>query len=398
MIYLDNAATSYPKPQGVIKAMVRYMEEVGASPGRSGHRLAQKANRVIFEAREKLAQLLGVDGSERIVFTSNATEALNLAIKGLLEPGDEVIISPLEHHAVTRPLEGLKAHGVRTSIIPLTRDGSLDLDFLREAMKRKRPKLIITLHASNVSGQILPIEEVGRLARKHGVAYLVDASQTAGCVPVNLGELPVDLFAFPGHKALLGPMGTGGLYIREGFETMRPLKEGGTGGSSMSLLQPLEMPDRFESGTLNAPGIAGLSAAVDFILERGVEKIRLEEMELFEHLLEGLKNIKGMRFHVGGPGPRVPLVSFNLEGFEPGEVDYLLDREFGICVRSGLHCSPLAHKSLGTAPMGTVRLSLSSFNTHEEIHDTIKAIREISQQRGRFEKILEGSLHGAPSE
>jgi len=378
MIYLDNAATSWPKPEGVIAAMEKYLREYGANPGRGGHRLSLAAGRVVMETRELLAQLINAEDPAQIIFTANATMALNQAIKGCLSPGDHVITSSMEHNSVVRPLKALEEWGGETTKLACNADGSFPLEELEGNIK-ENTRLIILTHASNVTGTIMPVAEVGRIARRHKLLFLVDAAQSLGILPVDVQEMGIDLLAFPGHKGLFGPPGTGGLYIRPGLH-LRPLLEGGTGSQSGSLLQPETLPDRYESGTLNAVGIAGLGAGVKFVLAEGIGRIREHEQRLVGRLLRGLDTIPGIVVYgVRDSARQAPVVSFTIRNYDPGEVAVILDQVFGIACRAGLHCAPDAHRTLGTlAGGGTVRLSPGYFNTDEDIDLVLAAIGEIA--------------------
>jgi cysteine desulfurase family protein len=377
-IYLDNAATSFPKPERVYKAMDDYLRHTGVSAGRGAYKLALAADRIVYEARSHLARLFNIKDVSRIVFTFNVTEALNLAIKGLLKEGDHVITTSMEHNAVWRPLKRLeRERGIKITVLPCPQGGSFHLRDLEEAI-RPETKMIVMLHASNVTGALMPAEEVGKIARKKGIAFLVDAAQTAGAYPIDVEAMNIDLLAFTGHKGLMGPQGTGGLYIREGFEP-EPLIEGGTGSESILEEQPRILPDRYEAGTQNVAGLAGLKAAVEFLLETGVENIRKKELELLEYLQEGLKSIPGLETY-GPPDvtSKVGVVSFNLASVSAGELAYVLDEVYGIMVRSGLHCAPCAHRSIGTLERGTVRVSLGYFNTRDDINALLAALQDIS--------------------
>jgi len=377
-IYLDNAATSFPKPERVYKAMDDYLRHTGVSAGRGAYKLALAADRIVYEARSHLARLFNIKDVSRIVFTFNVTEALNLAIKGLLKEGDHVITTSLEHNAVWRPLKKLERQKrVKITALSCPAGGPFSLRDLQEAI-RPETKMIVMLHASNVTGALMPAEEVGKIARKKGIAFLVDAAQTAGAYPIDVEAMNIDLLAFTGHKGLMGPQGTGGLYIREGFEP-EPLIEGGTGSESILEEQPRILPDRYEAGTQNVAGLAGLKAAVEFLLETGVENIRKKELELLEYLQEGLKSIPGLETY-GPPDvtSKVGVVSFNLASVSAGELAYVLDEVYGIMVRSGLHCAPCAHRSIGTLERGTVRVSLGYFNTRDDINALLAALQDIS--------------------
>lgn len=376
-VYLDNASTSFPKPPAVIRAISDYLKNIGASPGRGSHQPAIEASRFVYRTRQNLSRLFNLSDSSRLVFTANATESLNLALKGILKKGDRVITTSLEHQAVTRPLKRLGEDlGIRVIKIRAPA-GKLKIEDMAKAITSKT-RMVVMLAASNVTGGILPIAEVGEICRKRKVLFLVDAAQAAGHIALNISQLNVDLLAFTGHKALLGPMGIGGLYIREGVE-VKPLKEGGT-ASAAGERQPLILPDRYESGTMNMPGIVGLGAGIEFILDKGMAVIREKEMKLLVQLTEGLKKVKGIILY--GPEnlpEKVPLVSFNLLRLNSQEVGYMLDKRYNIAVRTGLHCAPWTHRSLGTEARGTVRVSLSFFNTSEEIIYFLKAVTEISR-------------------
>ncbi len=382
MIYLDNAATSWPKPPDVVRAMARFLEEVGANPGRSGHRLSVEAGRIVYRTREALAALFDLPDPLRIVFAPNATYALNLALRGLLRPGDHVITSSMEHNAVMRPLRALEAQGVALTVVPCAADGTLDPEDIRRAL-RPETTLIVLNHASNVSGTILPVAEVGRIAHQADLLFLVDAAQTAGVVPISMREMEIDLLAFTGHKGLLGPTGTGGLAIGERvpLERFEPLVRGGTGSRSEYEVQPDFLPDKFEGGTLNAVGLAGLLAALSYLQERGLSAIRAHETALMEHLLVGLQSIPGVSVYgPADPARRMAVVSFNVAGRMPSEVALLLDERYDIACRPGLHCAPTAHRTLGTFPAGTVRFSLGPFNTPDEIEKAVQAVADLAEE------------------
>ncbi len=383
LIYLDNAATSWPKPEQTLLAMERYQRIVGGSPGRSAHRLSIEAGRIVMETRDSLARLFGAEDSFQIVFTKNATEALNLAIGGLLSPGDHVITSAMEHNSVMRPLRALESRGMELAVIPCSPEGELNPDDLLPAIKSATKAVVLT-HASNVTGTIMPIREIGNIARKHGVILCVDAAQTAGAMPIHVEEMNIDLLAFTGHKSLFGPQGTGGLYIRKGLEkVISPLLLGGTGSRSEFEQQPDFMPDRYESGTPNTLGLAGLGAGIDYILGRGVDNIRDEEIMLTRRFLDGLKSISGINIYGPGDASRqIPVVSFNIDGMMPSDVSLILDEQFGVMSRPGLHCAPAAHRTIGTFPAGTVRFSFGYFNTVEEIDRALKAVQHLAGRQG----------------
>ena len=381
MIYFDNAATSWPKPPDVMQAMTYYMESVGANPGRSGHRLSVEAGRIVYEAREAVAELLNAGDPLRIVFGHNATEALNLALQGFLRRGDHVVTSSMEHNSVMRPLRALQSRGVELTVVSCSVEGFLDPADL-EAAIRPNTCMIVLNHASNVVGTLLPVAEAGAIARKHGLLLLVDAAQTAGAFPIDVISDRIDLLAFAGHKALGGPMGTGGLYIGErvALSRLRPLKRGGTGSRSEREEQPDFLPDVYESGTANAVGLAGLAAGVRWVLERGVDAIRAREMSLARQLVEGLQEVPGVVLYGSKDAARqTATVSFNVAGMEPSEVGLRLDEEYAIMCRVGLHCAPAAHKTIGTFPRGTVRFGLGHFNDDDEVGDATRAVGEIAE-------------------
>jgi cysteine desulfurase family protein len=382
MIYLDNAATSWPKPPQVKEAMNRFMEEVGANPGRSGHSLSVEAARIVYEAREALSVLFHVKDSSRIVFTLNATESINLALEGILKPRDHVVTSSMEHNSVMRPLRDLEKRGIELSIIPCSKEGMLDPQEVERKI-RSNTRMVVLNHASNVTGTLLPVKEVGFIARKHNLLFLVDAAQTAGVFPIDVAKDKIDLLAFTGHKSLYGPQGTGGLVIGERIKEkeMIPLKQGGTGSRSEFEQQPDFLPDRFESGTPNGVGIAGLLAGVQFVLKKGVEQIRQKEITLIHKLIEGLKEIPQVKLY--GPqsqGDRIANLSFNLTSLSPSNAASRLEKEFGILCRPGLHCAPSAHHTIGTFPAGTIRFSLGDFNTDRDIETAIEAVSQISRK------------------
>ena len=382
LLYFDNAATSWPKPEGTQAAMDYYLREIGGSPGRSGHRLSIEAGRIILDAREAVARLFGADDPFRIVFTKNATEALNIALRGLLNAGDHVITSSMEHNSVMRPLRALEAEGAAVSVIPCSVRGEFDPAAIPPFI-RPNTRAIILTHASNVTGTILPIGEAGRVAHEHGLVLIVDAAQTAGVLPIAVDTMGIDLMAFTGHKSLFGPPGTGGLYIRKGLEEqIRPLMTGGTGSRSEFEEQPVFLPDKFEAGTPNTIGLAGLAAGVSWVLTRGVEAIRTREEALAGRFMRGLREIPGIDLYgPADPERRTAIVAFNIEGLSPSEAAQELDERFAIMSRPGLHCAPAAHRTIGTFPQGTVRFSFGLFNTEAEIDAALEAIRTLARRR-----------------
>ena len=377
MIYLDNAATTYPKPECVYEAIMDCMKNYCANPGRAGHKLAMKAAREIYDARENIAKLFNVDNPMNIVFTNNATDSLNLAIKGLVKSGDHIITTSMEHNSVIRPIKALEKYNVENTVVQCDKDGFLNIEDLKSAIK-PNTKLIVTTHASNVCGTLIDIKSVGELAKENNILYLVDASQTAGVYDLDTKKINVDMIAAPGHKCLLGPQGTGILYIREGLE-LNILKEGGTGSKSEDLFQPNILPDKYESGTHNTPGIVGLNQGVKFILEEGIENIRKHEEDLCEYMLNRLEEVPNIVIY--GPKDskkRAAVISINIGNMDSGEITFLLDSEYDIATRSGIHCAPLAHKTLGTLEQGAVRFSLGYFNTKQDIDTAIEALKQIT--------------------
>jgi cysteine desulfurase / selenocysteine lyase len=382
MIYLDNAATSWPKPPCVAEAMTEFLEKVGANPGRSAHRLSVESGRIVYTARDRVARFFGASDPLRVIFGLNGTEGLNLAVRGLLSPGDHVITSSMEHNSMMRPLRALGWDGVEVTVIPCSRQGVLDPDDVSRAI-RSNTTLLAVNHASNVTGTLQPIGELGAMARRAGILLLVDAAQTGGAYPIDMVEESIDLLAFTGHKSLLGPTGTGGLIIGERVDvkTMKPLKRGGTGSNSELEEQPDFLPDAFESGTPNVMGLAGLDAGIQWIMERGIEAIRSYEERLTQRLIDGLISIPAVTVYgTGSARLQTGVVSFNIEGRDPAETGLLLDDEHEIMCRVGLHCAPAAHGTIGTFPVGTVRFGLSIFNTEGEIDAAVEAVRRLREE------------------
>jgi len=377
-VYLDHGATSFPKPECVHQAIESFMRECGGSPGRGSHRKAREADAVVLETRRALAALLGVTNPERIVLTGNATESLNLAILGFVKPGDHVVLTDLEHNAVARPLWKLQSsRGVEISVVQSNHEGFVDPVAVAAAIRRET-RLICCTHVNNVLGTIQPIADIADVASRREIPVLVDASQSAGLVRIDVEAMGVDLLAFTGHKALLGPPGTGGLYVREGL-SIEPLKFGGTGVRSENLVQPDSMPEGYEAGTANASGIAGLGAAVNYVAARGVESIRAHEVCLNELFMESLSAIPGATVY--GPSSaagKVGITSLNLEGLDPIEVGRLLDRRFGVLVRAGLHCSALTHTKLRTQNRGAMRFSFGYSSTQDEVECALDALHQIT--------------------
>ena len=379
MIYFDNAATSFPKPKVVYDKIMDAMMNYGANPGRSGHKLAMQVNREIFKTRDNLSKLFNIEDPLDIIFTFNCTESLNMGIKGILKAGDHVITTSMEHNSVLRPIKFLENIGITNTIIQGDKEGRIDPKEIEKAIKAET-KLIVTTHISNLTGTILDIKEIGKIAKSKGLIYLVDGAQSAGVYPIDVENMNIDILAFPGHKGLLGPQGTGGLYIKKGIDLVETF-QGGTGSISHSLEQPDIMPDRFESGTPNAPGIIGLGGGIEYIFQVGMDNIREKELELTRNFIEEVQKIDGIKIY--GPldsREHAPVVSLNIKDADSSEVSYILNEEYNIAVRPGLHCAPLAHKTIGTFQQGTVRFSFGYDNTYKEIEVVIKALNNIAKE------------------
>lgn len=380
MIYLDNAATSFPKPESVYLEMDRCMRCYCANPGRGGHSMAIEAGRAVIETRDVICSFFKISNAMQLCFMKNATEALNTAIKGWLRPGDHVVTTCMEHNSVMRPLRTLERDiGIELSVISGNELGEIVPDSVKKQIK-SNTRLIVSTLSSNVNGVIMPFGDIGRLAREAGVPFLLDASQGAGYISVDVEEQCIDMLAFPGHKGLLGPQGTGGLYVREGI-VLKSLMEGGTGSNSEYPFQPEIMPDLLESGTLNTAGIVGLCSGVKYIMTHGLETAGSYRYMLTERLIEGLAGIEGIKLYsVAEKSRNSGIAAISLAGMDSTELSYILDKEFGIATRAGLHCAPSAHRTLGTEKTGIVRLSIGCFNTVEEIDITIEAVDSISKK------------------
>lgn len=378
MIYLDNAATTLRKPECVVEAVTRALCRMG-NPGRSAHDGALSASRTVFEARLALAKLFGAESPDRIAFTANATEALNIAIKGILNPGDHVITTALEHNSVLRPLYEMEDKGVELTILPADRQGRLkETDF--EAAIRANTRAIVCTHGSNLTGNLVDIGRVGQIARRHGLLLVADASQTAGIFPIDVQKMQIDILCFTGHKSLLGPQGTGGLYVREGVE-VRPLLSGGSGVQTYLRRHPPQMPTALEAGTLNAHGIAGLLAAVRYLQASGLDAIRERELDLMERFYRQVSAIPGVTVYGDfSRRMRCPIVALNVRDYDSSEVSDALSSQYGIATRPGAHCAPRMHQALGTVEQGAVRFSFSHYNTEEEIETAVSALRELAQE------------------
>lgn len=378
MIYLDNGATSFPKPRGMLVAMNECISRYCGNPGRSGHIMSMKTGEEIYKTRRALGELFNIKDCSRIVFTLNATEALNLGIKGVLKSGDHVITTSMEHNSVLRPLKALECNGVETTIIKCRTDGALDINNIKKEIKNNT-RLIVCTHASNVTGTIMPIKEIGRIARLNGILFMVDSAQSAGSIPIDVEDMNIDMLALPGHKGLLGPLGTGLLYVRDGI-VIKHMKEGGTGTNSKELSQPFEFPEGFESGTVNAPGIIGLGYSVNYVVRLGIQNIKNYEEKLVSHLDGSLRNMNGISVY--GPhdcSKKTGIVIFNVNNLSCEEVSDRLCRDYGIATRAGFHCAGLAHKSIGTFETGAVRLSVGPFNTKRDIDIAIRAIYRLQK-------------------
>lgn len=378
MIYLDNAATTMHKPEEVIDAVVNAMGSLG-NAGRGANTASLGAARIIYEARERLATLFGAEDPKQIAFTPNSTESLNIAIKGLLNQGDHVVTTVLEHNSVLRPLYDLQEKGVEVTFVKCNDKGMIDYDELEKAI-RSETKVIITTHGSNLTGNLLDIGRIGRIAHEHGLIYIVDASQTAGVFPIDVKAMNVDVLCFTGHKGLLGPQGTGGIYVRKGLE-VRPLKVGGSGVQTFNHHHPSEMPTALEAGTLNGHGIAGLNAALGYIERVGLDAIREKEQKWMRMFYNGVKDIPGVTIYGDFDlEERCPIVTLNIGDYDSAEVSDELLMTYDISTRPGGHCAPLMHEAFGTVEQGSVRFSFSHFNTEEEIQTAIHAVEELAKE------------------
>ena len=378
MIYLDNAATTMHKPQVVIDAVVQAMNSLG-NAGRGANEASLSAARIIYDTRDRLAQLFHAESAKRIAFTCNSTESLNIAIKGSLNPGDHVITTTLEHNSVLRPLYEMQSQGVELTVIESDNRGCICYDDFEKAI-RPETRVIVCTNGSNLTGNRLDIERVGKIAADHGIRFIVDASQTAGVFEIDVQKMHIDILCFTGHKGLLGPQGTGGIYVREGIE-LRPLKSGGSGVDTYNTHHPAEMPTALEAGTLNGHGIAGLGAGVKYIMDTGMEHIRETEQHYMWKFYNGVKDIPGVKIYGDfETEDRCPIVTLNIADYDSSEVSDELLMTYGISTRPGAHCAPLMHKALGTVDQGAVRFSFSHFNTEEEIDAAIAAIRELAEE------------------
>lgn len=377
MIYLDSSATSFLKPPQVAEAVFRSFNTIG-NAGRGAHAPTLNASRLIYDTREKLAALFGTPDPSRIAFTCNATEALNIAIHGAIHPGEHVITTACEHNSVLRPLYLKEKEGTELTIIPADKKGRIRYDLLESSVKSNTSAIVLT-HASNLSGNVTDLAFVSNFAKKHGLLLIVDASQTAGSLPINVVKMGIDILCFTGHKGLFGPQGTGGLYVCEGL-TLSPLKSGGSGVHSFDRQHPTDMPTALEAGTLNGHGIAGLNAGLDYILSTGVKNIHAKEISLARRFVNGISDISDLKLYGDIDAPlRTPIISLNIGNMSSASVSDILWEDYEICVRAGAHCAPLMHKTFGTEKQGAVRFSFSCFNTETEIDTAIRAMHEIAE-------------------
>ena len=378
MIYLDNAATSFIKPDAVYEEMMKCMKEYGANPGRGGHSLSIKASVEVMRVREIIGAFFNIKDPMRICFTKNATEALNIGISGYIKEGDHVITTSMEHNSVIRPLNTLKRdRKIEFTVVDCNEYGEIDVEDIKKAIKPNTRLLVSTL-SSNVNGIIMPVKDMGRIANEKGICFLLDASQGAGSIKIDVEDMYIDMMAFPGHKGLLGPQGTGAIYIRDGLK-LSPIIYGGTGSHSEIIFQPEMLPDNMESGTLNTPGIIGLGAGIDYIEKVGIEKIKKIKYNLIKTLHEGIEEIGKIKIYSkNNIDSNSGIVAINFIDVDSTEVSYVLDRVYNIATRAGLHCSLFAHQTLGTVKTGIVRFSPGPFNTADEIDITLNALREIS--------------------
>lgn len=379
-IYADNGATSYPKPKEVSRAICDYIENNGSNIGRGSYESSYKAGGVVYDTRERLCKLFNFNKPLNVVFTKNITESMNVLLKGFLKPGDHVIVSSMEHNAVLRPLNSLSKAGIQVTKVLCDNKGILNtLDIEKEIMANT--KLIVMLHSSNVCGTIMPVEEVGKLCKKHGIDFILDTAQTAGAIDVDFQKFNLSALAFTGHKSLLGPQGIGGFLVNDEMsKKVKPLVEGGTGSFSDMESQPEELPDKFEAGTLNIPGIFGLNAALTYIEKKSIKEIRRYEEELSKSFLEHILNIEEVNLSgITSFTGRTSVFSLDFKNMDNSEVAFILDKNFGIMTRVGLHCAPSAHKTLNTYPQGSVRFSFGQFNSIEEIKYIAAAINKITK-------------------
>lgn len=377
MIYMDNAATTMHKPKEVVQAVVEAMNSIG-NAGRGATEASLSASRIIFDTRERLCRLFGAQNPKQIAFTANSTESLNIALKGLLNPGEHVITTVLEHNSVLRPLYELRDKGVELTILGCDKKGNISYKEMESAVQ-KNTRAIVCTHGSNLTGNMIDIEKVGNIAAANGLVFIVDASQTAGVFPIDVQKMKIDVLCFTGHKGLLGPQGTGGIYVKEGVN-IRPLLSGGSGVDTYNTHHPNEMPTALEAGTLNGHGIAGLNAALMYLENTGLEYIRAAEKQHMQRFYNGISEIPEIQIYGDFEADeRCPIVTFNIGDYDSSEVSDELFLNYGITTRPGAHCAPLMHKALGTEAQGAVRFSFSHYNTEEEINEAVRAVKELAQ-------------------
>ena len=378
MIYLDNGATSFPKPKGMVAAMEECILKYCGNPGRSGHEMSLKTGEKVYRAREAVARLFHIESGERLVFTKNTTEALNMGLQGVLRAGDHVVTTSMEHNSVLRPLKSLERKGITQTIIRAGKDGFVRPSDFEKCLKRNTRLFVVTA-ASNVTGTKMPLGEIGQIARRAGVIFMVDGAQGAGCMDLDVSRLCIDMLAFPGHKGLLGPLGTGGLYVSPSV-SVRPLMQGGTGTDSKNRIQPVDFPEGFEAGTINAPGIIGLGYSAEYVSKIGVDVIGQYEEELIRALEEKLGNMDFVSLYGTEPEKKTGITLFNVKGFSSEELTSVLNSRYGIAVRGGYHCAGLAHKSIGTWDTGAVRVSVGPYNTPGDMNALAEAVWEIGSR------------------
>ncbi|ERI90514.1 cysteine desulfurase family protein [Clostridiales bacterium oral taxon 876 str. F0540] len=382
-IYLDNAATTYPKPSSVYDSVLNYMMNIGANPGRGGHASSLEGSRIVYSCREELMKLFNFDKTENVIFTSNITASLNMLLKSTVKDGWHIITTSMEHNSVLRPLSSLqKTKNIELDIVPCSEEGIIDINLFKSKIK-PNTKLVVMSHASNVVGSIQPIEEIGRLCKEHNIYFIIDTAQTAGVIPLDFYKLNLSALAFTGHKGLLAPQGIGGFLISDELnKEATALIEGGTGSLSESILQPDFLPDKFESGTLNTPGIAGLLAGIEYLNNESLQSIREREEYLTEKFIDGLLNINGIKVY-GTKNSKLmtATISINSDYINNAELGYILDSEYGIMTRTGLHCAPLTHKTIGTFPLGTLRFSFGPFNDIKDINYALSSLNKILERK-----------------
>lgn len=378
-VYLDNSATTYPKPEEVYSSVYNYMKNIGSNPGRGGYSNALEGDRIIFSCREALMRLFNFDKLENIIFTANITQSLNILLKSVIKEGWHIITSSMEHNSVLRPLSNLKeTKNIDLDIIECSENGVLNIEDFKNTLK-SNTKLVVLTHASNIIGSIQPLKDIGKICKERGIYFIIDSAQSAGAIPVDFYEIGCNALAFTGHKSLLGPQGIGGFLIDDNLnQEALPFIEGGTGSLSESITQPDFLPDKFESGTLNAPGVAGLLAGINYIAEEGLISIQERERELCQHFIDGLLNIPSIKVYGATEASlRTPTISINSNKINNAELGFVLDRDYGIMARTGLHCAPLAHRTIKTFPEGTLRFSLGPFNDIKDINYTLHCLNLI---------------------